>query len=202
MTRTADAARREALLDKILDYACDHGISELSLRPLAKAVGSSPRVLLYYFGSKDELLVEVIGRARARQLTQLANVKFTSGLSAREICSLCWQMMSDHRYEPLYRLFYEVFALATIDPKRFPGFIDRAIGDWLAFIAAPSIAAGTPHENAYAFATMVLAGFRGFLMDLCATHDRERVDRAVELWLDLIDTASLAASSKEYDATA
>ena len=202
MTRTADAVRREALLDRILDYACDHGISELSLRPLAKAVGSSPRVLLYYFKSKDALLAEVMDAARARQTAQLANVKFTSGLSAREICSLCWQMMSDARYETLYRLFYETFALAMVDPERFPGYVDRAIGDWLTFIAAPSIAAGAPRDEALAFATMILAGFRGFLMDLVATHDRERVNRAVELWLDAIDSASLAATNKEYDATA
>jgi AcrR family transcriptional regulator len=202
MTRTADAARRAELLERILDYACANGISELSLRPLAKAVGSSPRVLLYYFKSKDALLVEVMTQARARQLAQLAEVKFDSGLSAREICTLCWKMMSDERYEPLYHLFYEVFALATINPKRFPGFLDRAIGDWIGFIAAPSIAGGESQERAHAFATMILAGFRGFLMDLIATHDRVRVNRGVELWLDLIDTATLAATNKEYDATA
>jgi AcrR family transcriptional regulator len=202
MTRTADVARRQALLDRILDYACDHGISELSLRPLAKAVGTSPRVLLYYFTSKDALLVEVIDAARGRQAAQLANVKFTSGLSAREICSLCWQMMSDPRYEKLYRLFFETFALAMVAPERFPGFVDRAVGDWLGFIAAPSIAAGAAREDALAFATMIVAGFRGFLLDLVATHDRERVNRGVELWLDAIDNASLTASKKEFDATA
>jgi hypothetical protein len=110
--------------------------------------------------------------------------------------------MSDARYESLYRLFYETFALAMLDPKRFPGYVDRAIGDWLTFIAAPSIAAGTPSDEALAFATMILAGFRGFLMDLVATHDRARVNRGVELWLDAIDSASLAASNKEFNATA
>lgn len=202
MTRTADAVRREALLARILDYVCDHGISELSLRPLAKAVGSSPRVLLYYFKSKDALLVEVMNAARSRQAAQLANVKFTSGLSAREICSLCWQIISEERYESLYRLFLETFAIALVAPERFPGFVDRAIGDWLAFVAAPSIAAGAPREDALAFATMIVAGFRGFLMDLVATHDRERVNRAVALWLDAIDAASVAASNKDYNATA
>ena len=49
---------------------------------------------------------------------------------------------------------------------------------------------------------MILAGFRGFLMDLVATHDRARVNRAVELWLDAIDSASLAATNKEFNATA
>ena len=60
---------------------CRHGLANLSLRPLAKAVGSSPRLLLYYFGSKDELVVEIIQRGRARQRETMANLKFSAGLS-------------------------------------------------------------------------------------------------------------------------
>jgi AcrR family transcriptional regulator len=202
MTRTVDPARREELLERILDYACVHGISELSLRPLAKAVGSSPRVLLYYFASKEALLVEIMTRARARQSARLATLKFTSGLSSREICSLCWRVVSEPEYEPLYRLFFEIFGLAIQNPSRFPGFLDRAVGDWLAFIATPAIEAGVPPEAAYAFATMVAAGFRGFLLDLVATHERERVDRGVELWLDMIDNLNPARPTEEHDATA
>ena len=51
MTRTADAQRRAELLDAIEAYVFANGLSDLSLRPLAAAVGSRPRVLLYYFGS-------------------------------------------------------------------------------------------------------------------------------------------------------
>jgi AcrR family transcriptional regulator len=186
LTRTADESRRLALLDRIVDYATANGLTEISLRPLAKAVGSSPRVLLYYFGSKDELIVEVITRVRARQAATMANVKL-SGLSPREACSVCWSVISDAENEPLYRLFYETYCLAMRDPKRFPGFLDRAVRDWLDFIAAPAVAAGVSREPAYAHATMILAGFRGFLLDLLATRDRARVDAAVELWLDLIE---------------
>jgi len=206
MTRTADPARREALLDRILDYACEHGLSDLSLRPLAKAVGSSPRVLLYYFGSKEQLLVEILDRARARQHGQLAALQSTTGLGARETCSLIWSMLSDRRYEPLYRLFFETSAIAMQDPQRFPGFLERAMGEWLDFIARPGIAAGAPRERAYAFATMIVAGYRGFLMDLCATGERERIDRGVELWLDMIERLTTATPTptrnEEYDATA
>lgn len=187
MTRTADLARREDLLERIVDYACEHGLAELSLRPLAKAVGSSPRVLLYYFGSKDELVVSVIAAARARQRRQFANIKLTEGLSSRELCRICWRVMSDLRNEPLFRLWFEVYGLALQDRTRFPGFLDRAVEDWLDFLAIGSIQAGYTREQARAWASMVLAGFRGFMMDLCATRDRARIDGAVELWLDVMD---------------
>jgi AcrR family transcriptional regulator len=199
VTRTADETRRVELLDRIVDYATSTGIAELSLRPLAKAVGSSPRVLLYYFGSKDELIVAVMTRARARQAAVMANVKLT-GLSPNEACRLCWNIMSDARNEPLYRLFYEVYTIALRHPSRFPGFLERAVGDWLAFIAGPAMAAGVPREPAYAYATMVLAGFRGFLLDLMATRDRARVDAAVAMWLELINVpASTTELQKDSD---
>lgn len=62
MARTVDEARPGELLDAIVAYIAKNGVAELSLRPLAKAVGSSPRVLLYYFGSKEDLLAQAIKR--------------------------------------------------------------------------------------------------------------------------------------------
>jgi len=50
------SARQEELLDRAYAYVLTHGISDLSLRPVAAAIGSSPRVLLYLFGSKDGLI--------------------------------------------------------------------------------------------------------------------------------------------------
>ena len=56
MARTADEQKRVDLLERIVDYVMANGLSDLSLRPLADAVGTSPRVLLYYFTSKEELI--------------------------------------------------------------------------------------------------------------------------------------------------
>ena len=83
MSRTADEARRAELLERAVDYVCRHGLAELSLRPLAKAVRSSPRVLLYYFGSKENLVVEIVRRGRARQRAMMAELKLADLLAAR-----------------------------------------------------------------------------------------------------------------------
>ena len=71
MPTTADeegSARRLELLDAAYAYALDYGLADMSLRPLAAATGTSPRVLLYLFGSKDELIAEILARARRDQL--------------------------------------------------------------------------------------------------------------------------------------
>ena len=96
MSRTADEARRAELLDRAVDYVCRNGLAELSLRPLAKAVRSSPRVLLYYFGSKEELVVEIVRRGRARQRAMMVNLKLTDFRPAR-VARTLWREWSKPR---------------------------------------------------------------------------------------------------------
>ncbi|MEO6836729.1 MAG: TetR/AcrR family transcriptional regulator [Candidatus Tumulicola sp.] len=200
MSRTADQAHRADLLERSVDYVCRHGLAGLSLRPLAKAVGTSPRVLLYYFGSKEALVVEIIRRGRGRQRETMANLKFTSTLSPREITRMLWQHWSEPQWEPLMRLFFEVYGLALQDRSRFPGFLENAVEEWLGALEDCSSLPGFDRDDARAFATMMIATFRGFLLDLCATHDRARIDRAVDLWLSMLDYAPVAKD--RLDATA
>src|SRR5580692_12709563 len=131
MSRTADDARRAELLERAVDYVLSQGLAQLSLRPLAKATGSSPRLLLYYFGSKEALVVEIIRRGRARQRETMANLKLTAALSPHQVTRILWRHFSEPRWEPLMRLFFEVYGLALQDRSRFPGFLDSAVDDWL-----------------------------------------------------------------------
>ncbi|HVA34465.1 MAG TPA: TetR/AcrR family transcriptional regulator [Candidatus Baltobacteraceae bacterium] len=191
MSRTPDEARRAELLDRAVDYVTTHGLSTLSLRPLAKAVGSSPRALLYYFGSKDDLVVEIIRRGRARQQATMANLKLTADLSAGQISRILWRHWSHPSRLPLMRLFFDVYNLAMSEPARFPGFLEGAVEEWLTALEPCSTLAGYTRTDARAFATILIATFRGFMLDLAATHDRKRVDRAVEMWLAILDRATL-----------
>ena len=185
MTRTADPVRRAELLEAIVDYVFGHGLSDLSLRPLADAVGSSPRVLLYYFGpTKADLIQAIIGGVRGRQLRGFAEIRNNRFGSARDSCLAVWNIMTQPKLQPLFRFFFEMFGLALQDRKAYGDFLHHAIEDWIAFFSEPLIAQGASKADARARATITLAGFRGFLMDLCATGDRKRIDRAVEMWLD------------------
>ena len=85
-------------------------------------------------------------------------------------------------------MFFEAYAMALRHPRRFPEFLSSAIEDWLSFLAAPLIRQGHSAAEARAYATVVIAGFRGFMLDYCASRDRARVDRAVEIWLDAINS--------------
>jgi len=52
--------RREELTEAAADYLLDHGLIGLSLRPLAAALGTSDRMLLYHFADKDDLVATVL----------------------------------------------------------------------------------------------------------------------------------------------
>jgi AcrR family transcriptional regulator len=199
MVRTADEQRPVELLDAIVGYLTTHGVAELSLRPLAKAVGSSPRVLLYYFGSKEEMVVKALARLRERQRTTYNQMKAASFDSPSEACRAIWRHMSAPDSEPLFRLFFEAYVLALRHPQRFPDFLHTAIEDWLEFLAAPLCHKGYGQSEARAFATIVLAGFRGFMLDYCASQDHKRLGRAVDLWLHALDSIPLSGGAVGVD---
>jgi len=186
MARTADDQRRVELLERIVDYVMENGLSDLSLRPLAEAVESSPRVLLYYFGSKDRLITAVLTAARERQRALFAELP-RNAASYRETVRAAWRVLSAPENEAVFRLFFEVYGLALQDPERFPGFLGRAVDAWLDYLEPGALRDGYRPADARAIATVILAGYRGFLLDLCTTGDRRRLDRAVDLWIAALD---------------
>jgi AcrR family transcriptional regulator len=185
MSRTVNEKRPEELRGAIVQYLIEHGLTDLSLRPLAKAVGSSPRVLLYYFGSKENMVVQVLAEVRQRQRATYGRVQ---AASFGEACWVIWKHMSAPNSELLFRLFFEAYGMALRRPELYKAFLRATIEDWLQLITDPLSAEGWKRTEARAFATVVLAGLRGFMLDYCTTRDRKRLDRAVALWLRPLDS--------------
>ena len=162
------SAREVELLEKSYAYVLEHGISDLSLRPLASAIGSSPRVLLFLFGSKDELVRRLLARARRDELE--------GPTDARAV----WTWLSEPRHAGLLRLWTEAYARSLTDPSGPWGdFARSTVEDWLAVLAAAQPPALRRTARGRDQRTATLALLRGALLDLLATGDRARVDRAV-----------------------
>ncbi|WP_030805014.1 TetR/AcrR family transcriptional regulator [Streptomyces sp. NRRL F-2799] len=182
--------RRRELLEAAYAYALRGGLGELSLRPLAEAIGSSPRVLLYLFGSKDGLIRALLARARADELAGLRRI-----MGAREeprglrpVALELWRWLSDDAHRGLLTLWVESYARSLTDPDGpWGGFARGTVEDWLTLLAAAQPAASRDTENAGAERTLVLAVLRGGLLDLLATGDTGRVTAAVHRRLPLAD---------------
>lgn len=156
----------------------------MSLRPLAKAVGSSPRVLLYLFDSKDGLIRALLARARADEIEMLARLRQPAAgvtppgleLAATEV----WQWLSAEDHRALLKLWVEGYARSLVEPAGpWGGFARATVEDWLDLLAdaqSPEVrdtGAGRTRR------TQVLAVLRGALLDLLATGDVDRTTAAV-----------------------
>jgi AcrR family transcriptional regulator len=170
-------ARREELLDRAYAYVLEHGLTDLSLRPLARSVGSSPRVLLYLFESKDGLLRELLARARQDELAALSGVE-GEGLDA--VTATLWRWLSAPEHRRLLVLWVEAYGRSLVDPDGpWAGFARQTVEDWLAVLARAQPPAVRRTKAGEAERTRALAVLRGGLLDLLATGDDRRVEEAV-----------------------
>jgi AcrR family transcriptional regulator len=182
MGRHADPARRNELLEAVAEYLLEHGLGDLSLRPLAQAIETSPRMLLYHFGSKEELVAAALARARERETKLLSGWAQEMGAAEdpEQLARRAWAWISDPASEPFMRLFFEVYGIALQAPNRYPGFLARAVEDWVGALTEGLREAGLDRDEARNVATLVVAVVRGLLLDLLATGDRKRINAAID----------------------
>lgn len=175
------SSRRDELLERAYHYALDHGVADISLRPLAAAVGSSPRVLLFLFGSKARLVQALLVRARRDELALLERARATSG-GHRDPVALAaevWGWLAAPEHRALLKLWVEGYARSLIEPDGpWAGFAAATVADWLGVLGV-----GAPDAE---LGTLLLAVLRGAMLDLLATGEIERVDAAVNRQLELL----------------
>jgi AcrR family transcriptional regulator len=177
------SARRTELLEAAYRYVLERGLADLSLRPLATSIGSSPRVLLFLFGSKEGLVRELLGRARADELAFLEHAPDTSARAPLATAiRTTWAWLADPAHRALLTLWCEAYARSLVDPDGAWGrFARQTVDDWLAVLARAQPARRRRTRAGTAERTLALAVLRGALLDLLATGDTERATAAVEL---------------------
>jgi len=188
VSRPVDARLRAKLLAAIVEAVLGGGLADLSLRPLGAAVGASPRTLLYHFGSKDELVAAVLEEANRRQARLLeAWYERSAEHDARTLLLGAWQWLAAPRHDRLLRLLFETYGLALRDRKRYAGFLRAANMEWTRPFARALEDRGFPGDRAAALATLVVAVVRGLLLDMLATGERTRVERAFRSFINAIE---------------
>ena len=176
---------RARLRDQAVSYVLLHGVQDLSLRPLAKALKTNARMLIYHFGSREGLMREILGGLREREDARI-QAWFQAGTKVRtmpEFLRWYWQELSDPRARPALRLVFELYALALRNPKKYSSVLEDPLEYWKKL----SNKAGVVSKIEAAEATLLLAATRGLLLDLCATGDGARVGRALELLAELVE---------------
>lgn len=156
------------------------GFSQLSLREIAAGAGTSHRMLIYHFGSREGLLAEVVGRMEAEQRTALAELASVADPS--EVGRLFWRRVADPALAPAERLFFEIYAQALFGRSWTESFRTSVISAWTGPVEELLVQSGFSPDEARRRARLGLAATRGLLLDLLITGDREILDEAADLF--------------------
>ena len=181
--------RKAELLEAAYRYALTNGIADLSLRPLAAAIGSSPRVLLYLFGSKDGLVRALLARARADELELLERLRGgNAGAGLPQALAVIWEWLADPAHRELLALWLEGYAQAVADPAGpWTGFAEQTVNDWLAVLEQFQAPGERRSPEGATRRALALAVLRGALLDLLATGDLARTGAIVRQQIELLE---------------
>lgn len=183
--RMAGTDPRTRLLEAAIAYVVEHGLTDLSLRRLASELGTSHRMLIHHFGSKQGLWVAIVQEVERRQLAAMDDVVPDPTLSFGDAMRTWWRHISDPSLWPNERLFFEVYGQALQGRPHTADVLDGIVDSWVEPITETGVQMGLDRDTARASARLGLAVTRGLLLDLLATGDRAGVDAAVEHWIAL-----------------
>jgi AcrR family transcriptional regulator len=178
MPRTPDHDRRARLLDAVVEEFATSGIGDRSLRDIAAAVGTSHRMLLHHFGSRDELLIAIVDRGEHRQRALLSELP----TDPADAISAMWADLRRPELRSFERLFFECYARGAQGEQPFARMVPAAVDAWLAVDATVDPA----------LMRLGLAVARGLLLDLVATDDVDGVDAAAAAFAELIRGAGIS----------
>jgi AcrR family transcriptional regulator len=168
-------SRRAEWLDAVLRYLLQHGAASASLRPIAAELGTSARVLMFHFKSKEGLLQAVMRELEERLQERLRCL--AQGPRSKQVAplKLFWQWAIRAENLPYLCLLYEMQIIAMQNPQRYGGYLKQASKRWRAqVLRLMSQALQSP-----SLATLCIAVFDGLFLEYLATRDRRRLTRAL-----------------------
>jgi AcrR family transcriptional regulator len=153
--------RREEILDAAVKVLAERGFEGLSLAQLAESLGFSTYALTYHFGAKEEFLAAVVTHVEERLQAEFQTLAAEPGLTPAELLRRYWATTAEPGAGESMRLWLEVVLLASREPDRFPGFLERAARSWTpVIVTALGDRPDVEQWAALAFATTAVDGAR------------------------------------------
>lgn len=177
------SSRKLELLDGALGYLVKHGVANATLRPMAVELGTSPRILMFHFRSKEGLLQEVFKELQSRlQASLKAMASADSGHVRVPPLKRFWQWAISEENLPYFRLLYEVQIVALQNPHEYGRYLKEASNDWQAI----ALDLMTESLKSNAMATLCIAVFDGLMLELMSCGDARRPTAALDLFISVV----------------
>jgi AcrR family transcriptional regulator len=172
-------SRREQLLNAALGYCVNHGLANLSLRPLADEIGTSARLLIFHFKSKDDLIAAVLMELNQRLQRSFEEVVASSSPNGHPPLRRFWDWATGDEALPSLLLLYELQIMAVQNPGQYGRYLEETSLDWLTVAAASLSSRDAPDT----IPTLCIAVFDGLMIEFFSTGDRERLTRALDAFV-------------------
>ena len=184
---TAEAPARDQLLERVMAFAAAEGIAGRSLREIAAGAGTSHRMLLYHFGSREGLLAAIVATIEAQQREVMTALTSSAG-TPREVMLGLWEQLTRPELLPFVRLFFEVFGLLAQDTPDTRPLRASLTAPWVTEGLAGAARLGLAGDAAEL--RVGIAVTRGLLLELVAGTPLAEVDAAYRRFVDLYDAAN------------
>ncbi|MEU0430245.1 TetR/AcrR family transcriptional regulator [Streptomyces sp. NPDC006290] len=192
MSRPPDQAKRLDLINRVRAYLIRNGLADLSLRPLARALGTSDRMLLYYFGTKEGMVAEALALDERRPLLRARDMLEATDSTrdpagVRRFMEETWQQFRAPGLRPALRLYVEIMAASLIHSDRYGPVMHDTLTEWTDLLTSAFRDLGMTEVRARTEATLLVDATFGLVIASLAEDDRDRTDAAFHALLDRLE---------------
>ncbi|MGW1620100.1 TetR/AcrR family transcriptional regulator [Streptomyces sp. NPDC002172] len=192
MPRPPDPAKRRDLLERVREYVMRNGLADLSLRPLAKALGTSDRMLLYYFGTKERMVAEALDIYERRPLLRTREVLQAIGPPAspaelRRFVEEVWRQFSDPGVRAALPLYFEIMSASVLHPDRYGPVMRDIVTEWTLLFTSVFRDLGMSQDRARTQAALLADASLGLLVAPLADGHWDRAHEAFRALLDSLE---------------
>ncbi|MGW5649923.1 TetR/AcrR family transcriptional regulator [Streptomyces humi] len=192
MPRRPDPAKRRDLLEQIREYVMRNGLADLSLRPLARALGTSDRMLLYYFGSKERMVAEALGVYERLPLRRTRELLETTGpptdpAGLRRFMEQVWRQFGDPEVRAALPLHLEIMSASVLHPDRYGPVMLSVVSQWTALLTSVFRDLGMTPDRARSQATLLTGATLGLLITPLANGQWDQAQEAFHALLDSLE---------------
>ncbi len=190
--RRPNPQRKVDLLGEIADYILENGLSDLSLRPLAKELGTSTYTLTYQFGSKEAMVIDAVTHIDHVQAERYVS-RDSDDDSPADIVRNMWDLSTTDEGLAWSQVMLEVATVTSRQPILFDEFESKALSGRIARLAS-AFGNGSPTAVDTARATMSAAALNGLVYDMLLTGDSTRTGHALECLARTLESEAVAQS--------
>jgi len=181
MARTPNPLRKPELIEQILEFLLDKSLSSVTFRSLATGLDVSTFTLVYHFGTRAELIREVVQAISSRagiveEINSDAEATLDTFVTGLE---LSWQWSIQPRNRQLQRLEFEAGMLESLRPDEL-SFMRALYKRWVDIGVVAMVKFGMDEADAEAEARVIVNAFHGLQYDLVLNDDVPAATRSFE----------------------